>query len=385
MIPEFIRISPLWGPLFAIGVFGSLLLLASVVSLGTRAVLNHRTDPDPLDDHVPLDILLLTTLRGPLVFFISVMGLLLGFIVLTELTHPAFDVLDGLNEWTRRAWGILVIAAASYLASHLAYFVLDWYVKAYAARTDTNLDNAVLPPLKRVIPLIIYSIGALVALNSLGISISPILAGAGIGGLAVALAVTPTLGNFFAGTYLMAERELTKDDYIALDQGPSGYVVEVGWRSTKIRTFYNTMVIIPNSKLADTVITNFYRPDDGMFIMLTGGVSYENDLTHVRQVVVDEIQKLVDESPHAVKEYKPWFGYEKFDDSNVEFWIYYEAKNLMGSFYLKSDGIERLHARFKEEGIKRNYPVRELIYPSTDGQPNLSRPRNMHVHEQSVQ
>ena len=97
-------------------------------------------------------------------------------------------------------------------------------------------------------PLAIYTVGFLMALNTVGVSISPILAGAGIGGLAVALAVTPTLSNFFAGTYLMAERELNIGDYVVLDKGPSGYVVEVGWRSTKIRTFYNTMVIIPNEE-----------------------------------------------------------------------------------------------------------------------------------------
>ena len=316
-------------------------------------------------------------------FFTTMTGFVLGFMVLTGLTHPTFDFFNNLDEWTRNIWRIVVIAAVSYLIAHLTYFSLDWYIKNYAARTDTQFDDAILPPLRRVLPLVVYAVGVLMVLNSVGVSISPLLAGAGIGGLAVALAVTPTLSNFFAGTYLMAERELNTGDYVVLDKGPSGYVVEVGWRSTKIRTFYNTMVIVPNSKLADTILTNYFSPDSGMFIMLTGGVSYENDLAHVRRVVIDEIQKLVDESPYSVKDYKPWFGYEKFDESNVEFWIYYKAENLIGMFYLKSDGIERLHARFMKEGIKRNYPVRELMYPSPNGHQLTGNPMDLQTQQQS--
>ena len=117
--------------------------------------------------------------------------------------------------------------------------------------------------------------------------------------------------------------------------------------------------------------------------MLTGGVSYQNNLAHVRETVIDEIQKLVDESPDSVKEYKPWFGFDKFGESNVEFWIYYEAKELMGSFYLTSDGIERLHARFLAEGIKRNYPVREIVYPLADGEMRPGEPRDVYVQQRS--
>ena len=271
----------------------------------------------------------------------------------------------------------------SYLIVQLTYFLLDWYIKNYATRTETHLDDTILPPIRRVLPLAVYAVGFLMALSSVGVSISPLLAGAGIGGLAVALAVTPTLSNFFAGTYLMAERELNVGDYIVLDKGPSGYVVEVGWRSTKIRTFYNTMVIVPNSKLADTILTNYFSPDSGMFIMLTGGVSYENDLDHVQRVVIDEIQNLVDESPYSVKDYKPWFGYEKFEESNVEFWIYYKAEDLIGMFNLKSDGIARLHARFIREGIKRNYPVREIMYPSPNGNQPTGNPMDLQPRQQS--
>ena len=91
MPPDVIKNSELWGPLFAFGVVISMILIAIIVSFGSKVILNHRTDPDRRDDHIPIDILILTTLRGPLVFFTVMIGFVLGFTVLTELTHPAFD------------------------------------------------------------------------------------------------------------------------------------------------------------------------------------------------------------------------------------------------------------------------------------------------------
>ena len=359
MPPDFVTDSVLWGLVFAAAMTGAGILLGGMVLKGSSLVLTHRTDPDPFDDRIPLDILLLGTLKGPVAFFVLVLGLLLAFMSIVA----TFDTLSAAEDWTRRIWVAAIIVVVTYLVSHVIHFTLSWYIRSYSARTGTHLDDLLLPPLRRILPWVIYSIGGVLALNNLGVSISPILAGMGIGGLAVALAVQPTLSNLFAGAYLMAEKEFNEGDYVKLEGGPSGYVVNVGWRSTKIKTFYNTLVIIPNSKLSDTIITNYFHPGGGMFIMLTGGVSYENNLAHVREVVVDEIQKLVDESPYSVKDYKPWFG-----ESNVEFWIYYESNDLMGSFYLTSDGIERLHARFLAEGIKRNYPVREILYPpANDG------------------
>jgi len=373
MLPEFVNDSPLWGSLFAAGVFAVGAILAAGAHFGSRLVLSHRGEPDPLDAHVPLDIFLLSSLKGPVALFVLILGSLLAFMTLVA----TFESLSGAEDWTRRIWAIAIIASATYLITHSFHFIITWYIKAYSTRTGTSFDDIVLPPIKKILPVVLYSIGGLMILNAVGISVTPMLAGLGIGGLAVALALQTTLGNFFAGAYLMAERELNEGDFIQLEGGPSGYVVTVGWRSTKIKTFFNTLVIIPNSKLADTIITNYYHPAGGMFIMLTGGVSYENNLAHVREVVVDEIQKLVDDSPHSVKDYKPWFGFDKFGDSNVEFWVYYEATDLMSSFYLSSDGIERLHARFLAEGIKRNYPVREVLHLSSNGQTPPNEPQDL--------
>ena len=362
MTPGFIRESDFWGPLYALGVFAALVLVASIVQVALQIVIRRRTR----DASAALYAQVLATVKGPVVLFIVLLGLFLGFLVLTGLTSSTYDALDGSDKWVRRAWGVVVIAEVSYLASQLTQILIAWYVRTIAARTATDLDAKLLPPLKRVLPLTIYAVGTLVALDSLDVSISPLLAGLGIGGLAVALAVQPTLSNFFAGTYLVTEGELKEGDFIELEGGPSGYVVEVGWRSTKIRSRYNNLVIVPNSHMASSVVTNYSSPTLAMNVVVTCGVSYDADLDRVENVVTEVARQVIDESPDAVKENPPFFGFSEFGDSNIDFWVFLQARDRWGTFTLTNDLIKRIHARFKEEEIEINYPVRKLV-PSTNG------------------
>ena len=379
MPPEFIKESNLWGPLFALGVFGVLVLVAVIVQVVFQIVLRRRatTAPESLDTQI------VATIRGPVVLFIIVLGVFLAFIVLTGLTSPVFDVLDEGDEWGRKLWVVVVIGEVTYLASRLTQVVIGWYIRTIASRTTSKLDDRLLPPLKRVLPMATYALGALVAMGTLDISISPLLAGIGIGGLAVALAVQPTLGNFFAGTQLVAEGELRAGDFIEIEGGPAGYVVDVGWRSTKIRSRYNNTVIVPNSKMVDSIVTNYFGPTPAMNVNVTCGVSYDSDLGHVEGVVMEVMGQVIAESPYAVKDVAPFFGFSEFGDSNIDFWIFVQANDRNGSFVLTSDIIKGIHGRFKQEGIEINYPVRKLVPPMSDGHLPVIDPREAHAEQTS--
>jgi small-conductance mechanosensitive channel len=199
-------------------------------------------------------------------------------------------------------------------------------------------------------------------LDYLGISITPMVAGLGLGGLAVALALQPTLSNFFAGTQIVLDHVVRVGDYIELDSGVKGYVTDIGWRSTRIRTAFNNMVIVPNSRLADSVITNYYGPSMELAVLVEAGVSYSSDLVQVEGVAREVAKEVIDELDEAVKTFEPWFGYEEFGDSNINFWIWLQAKDRFASFRVKSELMKRLKSRFDQEGITINYPVRHLTF-----------------------
>ena len=363
MLPDIITGSDLWGSLTAAAIFAVLLLVAGLVNILFRLVLRYWGKRDPTG----LRIRVIRVLKGPLVLFIATAGLFMGLLLLTAITTAAFELVGGLEAGIRRAWLAVGIVQVTYAIYRLLDVLLTWYITQVASKTDTKLDDRLIPPIKRILPLIIYSLGTLAVLTSLGIPISPLWAGLGISGIAVALAVQPTLANFFAGTYVVTEGLLNIGDYIELDGGPAGYVVEVGWRSTKLRSIYNNLVIIPNSKMADSIVTNYYSPTPAMNVLVYCGVSYDSDLQHVEDVVRDATQKLVDESPHAIKEVVPFIGFEEFGDSNITFWVFIQATDRTGSFILTSELVKAIHRRLKDEGIEINYPVRKLVLPPSDG------------------
>ena len=361
-MPPFISQSEWGGPLSAALMFVGFLIASGVANVVMRVFLGRlaRRTPGTLDEE------LLNVVRGPVVLFTVLSGLFLALLILTNLESPRYALIAGFDDQIRRAWLVVVIAEVAYLLYHLLDATMTWYIQSVAQTTETQLDDRLLPPLKRIMPLLVYSLGFLMALSVLNIPISPILAGLGIGGLAVALAVQPTLANFFAGTYVVTEGELNVGDYIELQGGPSGYVVEVGWRSTKIRSMYNNLVIIPNSQMANSIVTNYYSPEPSMNVLVYCGVSYDSDLEVVESVVREASQELVNESEYAV-DGEPWFGFDEFGDSNISFWVFVQAKDRLGSFYLTSDLVKVIHSRLTAEGIEINYPVRKLMFSTENG------------------
>ncbi len=362
MLPPFISQSDVGGPVLAAIVFVVFLAASGIANLVMQAVLRHWARQVP--GALAIDVL--NTMRGPITLFIALSGLFIGLLILANLDNPLYGLLASFEDYILRIWLVVVIVEAAYLLYHVMDASLSWYIRSMADKTETELDDRLLPPLRRVMPLLVYSLGFLMALSVLNIPISPILAGLGVGGLAVALAVQPTLANFFAGTYVVTEGELNVGDYIEIQGGPAGYVVEVGWRSTKIRSMFNNLVIIPNSQMASSIVTNYYSPSPAIDVLVYCGVSYDCDLGQVERVVRDAAQELVDMSEHAVKS-EPWFGFEEFGDSNISFWVFIRATDRIGSFFLTSELVKVVHSRLTAEGIEINYPVRKLVFPPEEG------------------
>ena len=348
---------------YFIGAIAAGLILAGFVTLAILlrvilAILTKRTNKDNADR---LLLVVIESIKGPAVLLVLTLGLLFGYFTLSRIEEGIFTSLNGTSEYAFQLWQVATILIATFTTSHLADRTIRWYLRNVAMNTATTLDDTLLPIFRRVLPLTVYAIGGLVAIDNLGISISPILAGLGIGGLAVALAVQPTLSNFFAGTYVVTEGELKAGDFIELDGGPSGYVESVGWRSTKIRSRFNNLVIIPNSRMAESIVTNYFSPTPAMNVIVTCGVSYESDLEQVESIALEEAEALVKESTHSIKDMDPFFGFSNFGDSNIDFFIFLQAVDRNGTFILKSQLMKRIHSRFTAEGIEINYPVRKLV------------------------
>jgi small-conductance mechanosensitive channel len=206
--------------------------------------------------------------------------------------------------------------------------------------------------------VLVYIIGILVLLQSLGISIAPILTALGVGGLAVALALQDTLSNLFAGIHMVASRKIRPGDYVALDNGQEGYVEDITWRYTTIRTLSDSMVIIPNAKLASSVATNFAMPDREISVSVDVGVAFESDLEKVESVTLEVAREVMEEVAGGVPGFEPSVRYKKLNDSSIGFSVNLRAKEFTNQYLIRHEFIKRLHKRYRAEGIEIPFPVR---------------------------
>jgi small-conductance mechanosensitive channel len=335
------------GAIALIGIVAALVFHKLIFPLIVR--FTHRTPTD-------LDSRLVKSVRWPTTLGFVVLGAYLAFTVPLDLTESQQSQVDTVGQ----ALGVMIVIT---VVVGLLSSAIDWYLASLATSATRVVDLRLLPLIRRVGGVIIYAIGGLLLMDVLGINISPLIAGLGLGGLAVALAIQPTLANLFAGTYVMTEGVIATGDYIQLENGLKGYVVEVGWRSTRIRDWRNNLVVVPNSKFAETIITNFQQPTHAVNVYFECGTSYDSDLYRVEEICLEVMDTIVDSHPMAIKEYGKYFAFDNFGDSNVNFWLFVQATDRWGSFVVQSDMMKLLHKRFQEEGIVINYPVRTLQFP----------------------
>ena len=345
---------PAWlDPSLAGGVFLLSLLIALLFhKIGFRVLLRIAIWT-PSD----FDVRLVAALKAPITFGIVLLGAYLA------LSLPLLDLSETPQKAVNTIARVLVVMLGVASVSSMVSTAFSWYITHVGTDAEPSTADRLMPLFRRIAVALVYGLGALVVLDQLNINISPLIAGLGLGGLAVALAIQPTLANLFAGTYVMTEGVIHTDDYIELESGLAGYVVDVGWRSTRIRTWSNNLVVIPNSRFAETIITNYQEPTPEVNVYLVCGVSYDADLAVVERVSYEVMDDVLETEPQAVKEYGCYFGYENFGESNVDFWLFVQAKDRLGSFIVRSTLMQQLHQRFAEENIVINYPVRTLQFP----------------------
>ena len=210
--------------------------------------------------------------------------------------------------------------------------------------------------------VVVWTIGGLVLLNSLGVAITPLLTALGVGGLAVALALQDTLSNLFAGVHILTSRKVQPGDFIQLDNGMQGYVQDTNWRNTIIRQLPNNILVVPNATVASSIVTNYHLPEHEISVTVPCSVSYDSDLDHVELVTVEVGREVMQEVKGAVPEYEPTVRYNTFDGSGINFNVGLRAADISAQALIIHEFIKRLHARYQKEGIDNSSPAETVVY-----------------------
>ena len=301
------------------------------------------------------DVKTIAAIRLPFAAFIVLLGIYSAVTVLSP--PPAIQfVVDKVS-------GVVAVLIGAALVNGIMSATLLWMQVHLYRSNRPNEHRWIFPVVRRATMAFVISITAMVCLDILGINITPLVAGLGIAGLAVALALQPTLSNLFAGTYVITEGLISVGDYVEMSDGVNGYVEDVSWRSTRLRTWTNNLVVVPNSLFSETIITNFSKPAEPLDMVVSCGVAYESDLERVEAVSREVMESLRRECPGAEPDTAPVFRYEAFGDNNIEFYMILRARNRVAGFEVRSELIKELHSRLAAEGITINYPVRKLQLP----------------------
>jgi small-conductance mechanosensitive channel len=296
-----------------------------------------------------IDEFVITSLRVPSIFWCVAIGLHVG---LSMSNLP-----DRYTVNLNKAIDIIVILSISIAVANASGRMLENYIR---------VSSIPVPPTGLVygsLKGLIFLMGLLVILHVLGISILPLVTTLGIGGLAIALALQDTLANLFSGIQMLMEKSIRVGDYIRLEKGEEGYVEDITWRSARIRLLPNNVVIVPNSQLAKSVVTNYSLPDKTMAVSLRIPVSFDADPDEAERILFEEAKKATGEVPGLLAEPAPMVRFAPgFGEGGLEFSVICSVESFSAQQLVTHALRKRIFKRLKREGLAVPLPART---PST--------------------
>ena len=247
---------------------------------------------------------------------------------------------------------VIALKAVTIIATILfADRLFNGLIKEYAPKIE--ILQASQGIVRTIVRAVVIGLGFLILFDSFGVSITPILASLGIGSLAVALALQPTLENFFSGIQIVIDKPLKEGHFIKLQSGEEGYVHKIGWRSTWIRMLSNSVVVIPNKNLVNAQIINYHYPSTefGLVVDIALPAVAISDLKHLEEITIDVGREVMRSVAGGVKDFDPFIRYHKFDNYSLNFSVILQVQEFVDQFLIKHEFIKRLYDRYAEEGI----------------------------------
>ncbi len=293
------------------------------------------------------DDLVVDLLEGPVLFTIFIAALYFGqrLLVMSE----------GVTDIYSKIVMVLFLINIAWYLMRLINGTMIHYIKPMTAKTETDLDDHLLPIIRKLVNFVIVAIVAIMVIDKLGFNVGSLLAGLGIGGLAFALAAQDLVGNLFGGIAILLDKPFKLGDRIKVS-GVDGYVREIGLRTTRIETFDGTIIVVPNSTMVDSMTENVSAEKERRMVF-TIGVEYDTPVAKLekgKELIIKNIKavKGLNHKDYAVQ-------FVEFADSSlnirVQYWI---TKAGLDNYWDVQDALNL--------GIKRDFEKAkiEMAFPT---------------------
>ncbi|MFM1877077.1 MAG: hypothetical protein RL266_2814 [Bacteroidota bacterium] len=295
-----------------------------------------------------IDDIILDMVEEPISFAVAILGIWYG---LDSLNLP-----DVCHVWINRIYYLLIIFNVAWLVNRVLDALIQEYIVPIVEKSESDLDDQLLPIMKKGIHAAVWIMAIIVGLNNAGYDVGALIAGLGIGGLAFALAAQDTVANFFGGITIFIDKPFTVNDWIVIN-GHEGIVEEVGIRSTRIRTFPGRLITIPNKVFAESAIENVAaEPSRRVILML--GLTYDTDHNRIKeglQILAEVHQKF---SQHLEEKHMELF--DSFGDFSLNLKFIYFIKKGEDIFQVNSNINLEILERFNTANLDFAFPTQTI-------------------------
>ncbi len=302
--------------------------------------LTNRTD-------TTLDDIVVDLIEEPIVFAFTVVGIWFG---LGRLQFP-----EAVDAWIWKGIQFLIVLSVTWLISRLLNSLFTLFLAPLAQESENDLDNQLLPIVRKGTTFTVWSLGVIVALNNAGYDVAAVLAGLGIGGIALAMAAKDTVSNVFGGFTIFTDRPFKINDRIKVG-GFDGTVSEIGIRSTRLRTLAGTLVTIPNSTFSATAVENVSE-EPSRKVSLNLGLTYDTT-PEAMERAMDLLREIASSNPNLDE--KVFVGFNRFGDFALNITMIYYITSGADITATQTDINMEILRTFTAENLEFAYPTQTL-------------------------
>ena len=279
------------------------------------------------------------------------------FFVSLRLTFKGIELAEGTLSTLYHFVDSFTVVFVSILVYVLIDVVVMHGVRKAASKTKSTLDDTLVHLLHSVLKITFLVLVTLYILGIWGVEILPLIGALGVAGIAVALALQPVLSNIFSGASVIMDKTVGVGDLIYLDNDTKGKIVKIGLRSTKIITFDNELIIVPNNKLADGVIQNVALPEPKSRVVIPFGVAYGSDINKVKKIILAELRKIENV---ILDDPEPSISFRKMGDSSLDFKAYFYVDDYGDRFNAVDEANTRIYNALNKAGIEIPFPQMDV-------------------------
>jgi small-conductance mechanosensitive channel len=334
-------------------VFAALLIIIGITVAFLARRLVRWLESKAGETNTQWDDILIAAIGTPVQVTIIVLAVYYGITL--------YDILPSSMAWILNplyATAFFILISAWILSTFL-HSIIHIYGRAFAERSESDMDDRLVDLLELVIRYVIWFAAIMAILKIFNIDVTPLIAGAGIAGIAVALAAQDFISNFFGGAIITVDKPFKVGDRIKVEDY-YGDVLSVGTRSTRIKTLDYQIVTIPNNKLTTNIIINYSEPDPKLRITVPVSVAYGTNPLHVKKILLEIAHDAIKNTEYLLAEPAPTVFFTEFADSSLNFILRVWARKYNTPEEVKDAINCRVAERFEKEGIEIPFPQMDV-------------------------